>query len=320
MTISGHPFPLSSRRLGTTDLWVSPICVGAGALGGVPGSDWSVTESAAAALMEEFLSGPLNFLDTSNEYGHGESERRIGEALSRFGGLPSGKVVATKVDPVPGTNDFSGSRVRASVEESLGRLGLDHLPLVYFHDPQRIPFDDAMATGGPVEALLALREAGVVKHIGLAGGHPGLQRRYLATGAFEVVVSHNRYTLVDQTADSVMSDAVERRIGFVNAAAFGGGRGMLARGQGLVRDYGYRQADSALLARVRDIEELCRHFDVPIAALALQFSLREQRIASTIVGMTTPGRIGETVRLAGLPIPQELWQAVGRLVPTPRIG
>src|SRR5690606_38766569 len=106
--------------------------------------------------------------------------------------LPDGFVLATKADADPVTGDFSGERVRRSVEESLERLGLDHVPLMYLHDPEfHITFEQAMAPGGPVEALIALREEGVIGHIGIAGGPIDLMRRYVRTGVFEVVLSHN---------------------------------------------------------------------------------------------------------------------------------
>jgi D-threo-aldose 1-dehydrogenase len=88
------------------------------------------------------------------------------------------------------------------VEESLERLGLDRLQLVYLHDPEKISFEAGTAAGGPLEALLELRDQGVIRHLGVAGGPIDLELKYLATGVFDVVISHNRYTLVDQTAES----------------------------------------------------------------------------------------------------------------------
>ncbi|MCX2750074.1 aldo/keto reductase [Arthrobacter sp. MI7-26] len=105
-------------------------------------------ERAVATVLSVFTS-PINFMDTSNGYGHGASERRIGEAIRRHGGLPSGFVLATKADPDPRNGDFSAARIRASVEESLERLGLDRLQLLYLHDPERLSFEEGMAVGGP---------------------------------------------------------------------------------------------------------------------------------------------------------------------------
>ncbi len=85
------------------------------------------------------------------------------------------------------------------MEESLERLGLDRLQLVYLHDPEKITFEEGTAAGGPLEALIDLRDQGVIGHLGVAGGPIDLELKYLATDVFDVVISHNRYTLVDQT-------------------------------------------------------------------------------------------------------------------------
>jgi Peptidase family M20/M25/M40/Aldo/keto reductase family len=91
--------------------------------------------------------------------------------------LPKDLVLATKVDPLIGSNDFSGDRVRKSVAESLERLGVDRLQLVYLHDPEKISFEVGMAKGGPVEAMVKLRDEGVIEHIGVAGGPINLMFR-----------------------------------------------------------------------------------------------------------------------------------------------
>ena len=108
------------------------------------------------------------------------------------------------------------------MSESLQRLGLDHLQVVYLHDPEKITFTEATAPGGAVDALIQLREEGVIKYLGVAGGPIDLMRQYLATGVFETVISHNRFTLVDQSAEPLLNDAVRRGIAFVNAAPYGG--------------------------------------------------------------------------------------------------
>jgi hypothetical protein len=131
---------------------------------------------------------PVNFIDTSNGYGEdGLAERRIGAAIRQAGGLPSHVVLATKVDPDPRTGDFSGDRVRASVEESMERLGVEKIALLHLHDPERISFEEGVAPGGPVESLVDLRERGLVDHLGVAGGPVRLLQQYLDTGEFEVV-------------------------------------------------------------------------------------------------------------------------------------
>lgn len=305
--------------LGKTGLLVTPLCVGTSPLGSFPEQyGYEVGTEQAVATVRRVLEGPLNFLDTSNNYGDGESERRIGTALRLTGGLPEGFVLATKVDPLPGSSDFSGERVRESVRESLERLGLDRLQLVYLHDPERISFEEATARGGPVEALVQLKEEGVVGHLGVAGGPIDLERRYVDLGAFDVVISHNRYTLVDQSAEPLMRDAAAQGIAFVNAAPYGGG--MLVRGPDEVPTYCYQPASDQTLARVRAMQRACEARGVPLAAAALQFSMRNGLVASTIVGMSSPERVEQTIRLAEWAIDDNLWQELLDLAAPGRNG
>ena len=144
--------PRDRRRLGRTGLEVSPACIGTSPLASMPEHyGYEVDERRAAATIGAALRGPFNFIDTSNNYGAGAAERYIGSVLAAAGGLPPGFVLATKVDADPDTGDFSGERVKRSVEESLGRLGLDRVQLMYLHDPElHLSFDEAMAPGGAI--------------------------------------------------------------------------------------------------------------------------------------------------------------------------
>jgi D-threo-aldose 1-dehydrogenase len=272
---------------------------------------YAVGVERAVATLRAVFAGPINFIDTSNSYGGGEAERRIGQALREIGGLPADFVIGSKVDPDPRTGDFSGARVRASVTESLERMGLERLQLLYFHDPERIDFQDAMAPGGAVEALVGLREEGVVAHLGVAGGPIELMRQYLRTGVFDAVISHNRWTLVDRSADALLDEAAERGVAFVNGAPYGGG--MLVKGPDIQPRYAYRHTSQVVRDRVWQMIQICERYDVPLAAAALQFSLREPRIASTIIGISEPERVQQTLELAHWPIPDELWEQLSGL-------
>lgn len=222
--------PADRRPLGRTGLQVSAVCIGTSPLASMPALyGYEVARDRAEATIGQVLRGPFNFMDTSNGYGGGSAERRIGRTLAAAGGLPPGFVLATKVDADPDTGDFSGERVKRSVEESLQRLGLDRVQLMYLHDPEyHLTFAAAMARGGPVEALTELRDQGVLAHLGVAGGPVRLMSDFVATGQFEAVLNHNRFTLVDRSAGPLMDDAHKRGVAFVNGAPYGGG--MLAKG------------------------------------------------------------------------------------------
>ena len=214
-------------------------------------------------------------------------------------------MLAAKADRDLQTGDFSGAQVRRSVERSLRLLGLDRLQLVYLHDPERTTFEAAMAPGGLVEALQRCKEDGLIEHIGVAGGPIDMESRYVETGAFEVVISHNRYTLLNVAADPLWDLAARRGVAAVNAAPYGSG--ILAKGPDAYPRYAYQDVAGGLLARARRIADICACNDVPLAAAALQFSLRDPRITSTIVGISRPERLAQTVDLARHPIPDEVW-------------
>jgi D-threo-aldose 1-dehydrogenase len=301
---SEAPDPLALRPLGSTGLHVTPICIGAAPLGNMLETfAYEVSEERAQATIRASFDGPFNFLDTAASYG--ESERRIGRVLRERGGLPPGFVLATKADRDLQTGTFTGVQMRHSVERSLSLLGLAQLQLVYLHDPEHTTFEAAMQPGGPVEGLLQCKDEGLIAHLGVAGGPIDMMMRFVETGLFEVAISHNRYTLLNREADPLWELCRSRGVAAVNAAPYGSG--LLSKGPGAYPRYMYGSAPPNMLRRARQMEEACQRYGLPLAAPALQFSLRDARIASTIVGITRPERLSETLRLAQLPIPDELW-------------
>ena len=316
MTESRVADPSSRRTLGGTGLSVSPICIGCASLGDMPETfEYSVSEEQARRTLRTVFESPVNFLDTAASYGDGESERRIGEALREMGGLPEGAVLATKADRDLSSGDFSGEQMRRSVERSLELLGLERIQLLYLHDPEHESFEHMMSSGGPVEALRELQEEGIIEHLGVAGGPIDLMIRFVETDLFEAAITHNRYTLVEQSAEPLLDAAAERGIALLNAAPYGSG--ILAKGPDSYPRYAYSEAPKEMVDRVRRMQETCQEYNVPLAAVALQFSTRDPRVTSTIVGVSRPERVEQTVELATHPIPDELWE---RLEAVPASG
>lgn len=305
------PLPLARRPLGSTGLAVTSLCIGCAPLGNMPETfGYGVAEEQALATIRAIFAGPITFVDTAASYGDGESERRIGLVLRELGGVPSGFVLATKADRNLQTGDFSGDQMRRSVERSLQLLGVVRLQICYLHDPEHIGFTAAMASGGPVETLRRLQDVGLIQYLGIAGGPIEMMTQFVETDLFTVAISHNRYTLLNQEADAFWDVCQQHGVAAVNAAPYGSG--ILAKGPTAYPRYMYGQASEGYLQRAFALEAICQRYSAPLAAVALQFSLRDPRIASTIVGVSKPERLQETVKMAQMPLPEQLWEELAR--------
>lgn len=299
--------PSSRRNLGNTGLSVSPLCVGCALLGDMSETfGYSVDEERARETLLVAFDSPINFFDTAASYGDGESEKRVGEVLAELGGLPEGYVLATKADRDLQTGEFTGEQMKRSVARSLQLLGLDRLQLVHLHDPEHESFEHHMAKGGTVEVLAGLKDEGVIEHLGVAGGPVDLMTRFVETGLFEAAITHNRYTLLERSAGPLLDVAAERGVALLNAAPYGSG--ILAKGPDAYARYEYKEAPPEMVRKARTMQAACEEHGVPLAAAALQFSMRDRRIASTIVGISRPERVAQTLDLASHPVPDELWE------------
>lgn len=315
MTATSVPRPGGpgwNRPLGRTSLQVSAICAGGGVLGSVPQIfGYEVPEDAASGLLRALFDSPITFLDTANGYAGGESERRIGTALRDRGGAPPGFVIATKVDGRDG--DFSGRRVLESIEESADRLGMDRFPVLHLHDPEYYPETDFFASGGAVDAMVAAKADGRAAHLGIATGNIDLAHRFLDTGEFDVLLMHSRFTLVDRSADKLYDRAADEGIGIINAAVLGAG--VLSRPQQEHSLYGYLPIRPRVLEAARQMEEEAAREGIPLSTLAIHFSLRDPRIASTAIGFSRAERLPQTLRALGTEVPERLWHRIEELVP-----
>ncbi|RVX45790.1 D-threo-aldose 1-dehydrogenase [Nonomuraea polychroma] len=294
------------RPLGATGLLVSAISLGTSTLGDPAQPDGSPAPESVK-LARTLLSAPYAVIDTSNNYAQGRSETALGQALAAYG-LPAGRTIVSKTDADPETGRFDRDRVWRSFEETAARLGLERLPLLHLHDPYTITVEEAFARGGAVQGMIELREQGLAGAIGIAAGEIQLMTRYVTSGAFDVLLTHNRYTLVDRRAEELMTEAAARGMGIFNAAPFGGG---LLAGRGT--RYAYREASPELLDWVGRARELCHAYSIELAAAALHFSLRSPLIHSTVVGVGRPERITQLEELHRTTIPDDFWPALEAL-------
>ncbi|MFT3975323.1 MAG: aldo/keto reductase [Amaricoccus sp.] len=297
---------MTALRTQARGITLPKIVFGTSGLGGMPDTyGYDVDEDRALDTIRAVLALPDGMLDTSRNYGTGRSEARIGKAVAGLGGWPAGRLLSTKLDRHNETGRFDAAQARRSIEESLAALGVDRVDILHLHDPEyAADLDEVTRKGGALDTLVALRDEGLARAIGLAAGRVDVMMPILADWDFDCLVTHNRMTLVNRNAEPMLDFAAARGIAVLNAAPYAGG--MLAKGAANAR-YVYQEPTEEMRAPVRRVEAACARFGVPPGAAALQFSVRDPRIAATICGVTRPVRVQETLDWAAFPIPEELW-------------
>ena len=307
---------MKKRDIGNSGLSVTIIGFGASGLGNMPDTyGYSVDEGQARDTVQSIFEGPVNLLDTSNNYGFGRSEERIGAVIRENGGLPEGFVLSTKLDRDMETGRFDAVRVRQSIEESLTRLGLDEVPLLHLHDPEHgRDLTEITRDGGALDELFKLKEEGVARAVGLAMGRIDIMEPLLLGYPFDALISHNRWTVLNQSACPMFDKAHERGIAILNAAPYAGG--VLAKGTNAMPRVTYQPATEKSLAPVRAVEEICAMYSVSPGAVALQFSINDPRISSTIVGVSKPDRVAQTLAWFREEIPEPCLQELSQLSPS----
>ena len=304
---------MEKRPIGDSGLSVTRICFGTSSLGDMPDTyGYGVDEERARNTVRAIFDGPVNFIDVSRNYGLGRSEERIGEVVRERGGLPEGFVVATKLDRDMDTNRFDAAQARRSIEESLEALALDHVQVLHLHDPEYgRDLQEITGRGGAITELFKMRDEGLADTVGIAMGRIDIQFPLVREYPFDVLINHNRYTLLNRQAVELFEYAHSKGIAIFNAAPYAGG--ILAKGSGDMPRITYMEKDATGLAPVHQIERICATHGVTPGAAALQFSLRDPRITSTIVGISKPERVAETVAWSSETIPDAAWKELEQL-------
>ena len=221
------------------------------------------------------------------------------------GGLPEGCILSTKLDR--GADDvLDAARARRSLEESLTALGLDHIDILHLHDPEHCAsLEPITQSDGALDELFKMKEEGIVGAVGLAMGDLEIMTAIMPDWDFDTIISHNRFTLINRSADALFTDAHERGVAVFNAAPYASG--VLAKGTANSRRMTYQDATDEQLEPVRRVEAVCARHGIPIGAAALQFSMRDPRVTSTICGVSKPERVQETLDWAAWDIPEAAW-------------
>ena len=300
--------PNEHVKLPRANLSVNRICFGLAPIGGMPETyGYDVPMEQAHATVGAIFDTGNAFIDTARNYGLGRSEQLIGDVVRARGGLPKGIVLGTKIDRDFKTNRFDAARARRSLEESLKALGVDRVQLLHLHDPEwAASLDEINGPRGAIAELFRMKEEGLADAVGLAAGRTDIMIPMLKEWDFDALITHNRFTLVNRHAEAMMDLAVKRKISVLNAAPYGSG--ILAKGSAQQPRYAYQIASKETLKPINKIEEICARHKIPVGAAALQFSMRDPRVDSTIVGISKPERIAQTLAWAEFPISADVWK------------
>ena len=308
---------LTKRPLGQTGLRVAPIGIGTGSLGADPAvtDPDAVDELAVATLRTAFRAG-LNYIDTAPGYRGGDSDRRVGMALGD--GSRDRVVLATKVGSHPARpGDMTGEAAAWVIEQSLEVIGTGFIDVALVHDPAAM--GPVLETGGAVAALERLKEEGKVRAIGLGVQNHEFLRIAIESGRFDVIQTPYDYNLLRTTAQDLIRLAAERGLGVVNASPFLAGLLSGVDPDGIVAiraATGMWKLRDRDVARARRIWEWAGDRSADLRALAMQFCLREQRIATTLIGPRRPSDVAEDIAAATQPLPDEEWNALAEALPT----
>lgn len=317
---------MKRNSIGETGLTLSELGFGAAPVGNLF-SEVS-DEVAAGAIAQAWRSG-VRYFDTAPHYGLGLSERRLGEALAahdrdefvlstkvgrllRHNPRPGGSDLATGgfavTDDLTRVLDYSGDGVKRSIGESLERLDLDRVDIVYVHDPDD-HVDQVIDETFP--ALIELRDQGVVSAIGAGMNFWQPLLQFVQRCDIDVVMLAGRWTLLDRSGLPLLDACAQRSVSVVSAAPFNSGILSHAKPQ---RDdhYNYERVPSELFERATALAAICENYGTTLPYAAIQFPLRHAAVGSVVAGMRTEAQARTDAEWMSAELPEELWDELER--------
>ncbi len=310
----------NQREIGTTGLKLTTLGFGGAPLGGLLKA---VDDCEAKATLQHAFERGLTYIDTAPFYGFGKSERHVGDLIRAQEYVLSTKV-GRLLQPGPAADpaalgwpdalpfhpiyDYSYDGIMRSFEDSLQRLGLDRIDILYVHDIGALTHGAdnarhmAALTDGGYRALDSLRQSGRVRAIGLGVNETQVCMDALQMGDWDVFLLAGRYTLLEQDP---LTDLLPRCDALGASVVVGGpfNSGILVGGD----TWNYGAAPAHVLKKVKRLSQCCAAYDVPLPAAALQFPLGHPSVASVIPGLRTRHELADTLRWATTSIPSEFW-------------
>jgi D-threo-aldose 1-dehydrogenase len=312
------PAPADTSR---SALGLPALGFGAAALGNL---FTELSDETARATVDAAWDAGIRAFDVAPHYGLGLAERRLGSALAD---RPRDEMlVSTKVGrllrPSPETAhlqddgfavpadvrrvwDASEHGIRASLDESLQRMGLDRVDLLFLHDPEDYDQAGSLATGLP--ALAKLRDEGLVRGIGVGTKSLDTLRAAVRTGLIDVVMLAGRYTLLEQPAlAELLPECLEAGVEVVAVGVYNSGA-LSSASPSRDLPYEYGAMPDEVHTRILRLAQVCRDHGVELPTAALHYPLRHPAVTSVMIGARTPEQIDENVRRFSAEVPEALW-------------
>jgi D-threo-aldose 1-dehydrogenase len=313
---------VKTKILGRTGLELPIVGLGT-AFTGIPttneaatayqGREHHVDEELGLQTIIAALEVGYTLIDTAPLYGGTRSEKMLGQAFRKRPDLAAKCVVTTKVGRLIEGQDYSFDAVMRSIEASLKRLGLERFEVVFVHDAMGVPMEQVLGKNGALGALRKLQEQKIVGFIGTAANDPETNAPYIETGEFDAAVVADAWSLLNQlAAERILPAAEKHNVGLVIATPLE--RGLLATGPIAGINYLNRNFSQACLDHVAKIQQLCRDYNIPLAAAALQWCSRHPQVTATIPGARLPNEAIENMRAAETEIPETLWADLAPLI------
>jgi D-threo-aldose 1-dehydrogenase len=309
-----------TNQVANTGLELGLLGLGVATQGGLLGE---VTDTQARAVFAAAWEAGIRYFDTAPWYGLGLAEDRLGKFLqgkkdyllsSKVGWLlcknkapyPTNSTHTLETaTPYKAVYDASYDGFLRSFEESLKRLGVSNLDILYIHDPDAvgITVKDVMSGGG--KALVELRQQGVIKAIGVGMNQWEMPLEFVQTGAFDMVLLASRYTLLEQQALPLMNYCAEHDVSVVIAGVYN--TGLLANPQAGA-PYNYAAVPPPMLERALKLKNVCEAYGVSLKAAALQFPVQHPAVVSVLTASRTVHQLAENLEAFRNPVPFELWK------------
>ena len=311
------------RQIGRTSLRVTELGLGCATLGG---SRIAVARATAEEIVSAAWAAGVRYVDTAPFYGFGQAERCVGDTLrdrprgewvlsTKVGRLlrrnPTGIFADSQRHPVPfdAVFDYSYDGIMRSFEDSIQRLGLARIDILYVHDigayqhgaeANAVLMKTLRESG--YRALEALRDAGEVAAVGIGVNEREVLLDAIEWGRWDAFLLAGRYTLLEQAP---LDDLLPKCVAAGTSIVVGGplNSGILAGRE----TWNYRPAPPDVMARVRTIAAICDSHRVPLAAAALQFPLAHPAVAAIIPGPRGADEFNANLKLLRHPIPAALW-------------